>query len=87
MLANFKVKAVDMAAGFIILNITFENGISTDYNVAVESIAAGTDATLDMIKAAIKDVASHIAKAAFPPEPTQVTVLPDVLDWMDEVVY
>lgn len=85
MLVKYTVTSVDLAAGFTSVEVDYGNGIKGAYNIPVESIAPGIDATEAMLKAAICDVVKNVALAAFPPAPMEPPALLNLVGWSSEL--
>lgn len=86
MQVNYTVSSVDAEAGFVVVHVEYEGGITGDYRIGVEAFSTSVDDTEQMMKLALDSVIKKIAREAFPPAPLEPPALLKLQGWSNEFV-
>jgi len=80
---KYSVTKVDLVAGFIVVHVEYEGGITGDYTLEIEPLCTSNGDSEQMLKTALDSVIRAIAKAAFPPQ-LEPPALLNLLGWSNE---
>lgn len=84
MLVKYSVSKVDPEAGYVVVHVEYEGGITGDYNIGVEAFSTSVDDTEQMMKVALDSIIKKMAREAFPPPQLEPTALLGLMGWGSE---